>query len=405
MNNLPKINLTKNSTKNIVVKHLYHISDIHINLRARHTEYSEVFSNLNKFLKNEKQKYNIPLDKNQDIDCVIVITGDILHSKTELLPECIELTRKFLKNLSKLMPVIMMAGNHDLNINNDERLDGLTPIVNGIDKSFPIHYLKQTGIYKYHNIIWSLSSVRDYHIIRPESINESLFNDAYSSYNSNTDNETGNKTDNKIYKICLFHGRVNGALLFNKSTLDGEINKKNNKTITPSTFDGYDYTLLGDIHKFQYLNKGKTIAYSGSLIQQNHGETLDDHGILVWDIENGSSQLHEIKNDYGFISYTVPVNYDIKTIESEIAQLSLENPRNIRLRLLINKLTNSQIEDVKVVFKMNFNLLEFLYIDTETTISDNTTDKIKLDIGNVDYQNKMIITYLLKNNPEMSDSN
>jgi DNA repair exonuclease SbcCD ATPase subunit len=399
MNNLPRINLTKNSTKNIVVKRLYHISDIHINLRARHTEYSEVFSNLNKFLKNEKQKYNIPLDKNQDIDCVIVITGDILHSKTELLPECIELTRKFLKNLSKLMPVIMMAGNHDLNINNEERLDGLTPIVNGIDKSFPIHYLKHTGIYKYHNIIWSLSCVRDYHIIRPETINESLFNDAYSSY----DNETGNETGNKIYKICLFHGRVNGALLFNKSTLGGEINKKNNKTITPSTFNGYDYTLLGDIHKFQYLNKGKTIAYSGSLIQQNHGETLDDHGILVWDIENGSSQLHEIKNDYGFISYTVPVNYDIKTIESEIEQLSMTNPRNIRLRLLINKLTNSQIEDVKAVFKTHFNLLEFLYIDTETTISDNTTDKIKLDIGNVDYQNKMIITYLLKNNPELSD--
>ena len=399
MNNLPRINLTKNSTKNIVVKRLYHISDIHINLRARHTEYSEVFSNLNKFLKNEKQKYNIPLDKNQDIDCVIVITGDILHSKTELLPECIELTRKFLKNLSKLMPVIMMAGNHDLNINNEERLDGLTPIVNGIDKSFPIHYLKHTGIYKYHNIIWSLSSVKDYHIIRPETINESLFNDAYSSY----DNNTGNKTDNKIYKICLFHGRVNGALLFNKSTLDGEINKKNNKTITPSTFDGYDYTLLGDIHKFQYLNKGKTIAYSGSLIQQNHGETLDDHGILVWDIENESSQHCEIKNDYGFITYTVPVNYDIKIIEGEIEALSLKNPHNIRLRLLINKLTNSQIEDVKAVFKMNFNLLEFLYIDTETTISDNTTDKIKLDIGNVDYQNKMIITYLLKNNPELSD--
>ena len=47
----------------------------------------------------------------------------------------------------------MMAGNHDLNINNSERLDGLTPIVNGIDKSLPVYYLKKTGLYKYHNII------------------------------------------------------------------------------------------------------------------------------------------------------------------------------------------------------------------------------------------------------------
>ena len=38
--------------------------------------------------------------------------------------------------------------------------------------------------------------------------------------------------------------------------------------------------MLGDIHKYQYLNKEKTIAYSGSLVQQNFGESINLHGMF-----------------------------------------------------------------------------------------------------------------------------
>ena len=95
------------------------------------------------------------------------------------------------------------------------------------------------------NILFSLSSVRDYTIIPPQLIK---------------------CEDGDELKICLFHGRVNGALLFNGTTIEGEITKNNKKTITPSNFLDYDLALLGDIHKFQYLNKDKTMAYAGSLI-------------------------------------------------------------------------------------------------------------------------------------------
>ena len=39
-------------------------------------------------------------------------------------------------------------------------------------------------------------------------------------------------------------------------------------------FKDYDLALLGDIHKRQFINKEETIAYCGSLIQQNHGEEI-----------------------------------------------------------------------------------------------------------------------------------
>ena len=41
--------------------------------------------------------------------------------------------------------------------------------------------------------------------------------------------------------------------------------------------------LLGDIHKQQYLNKQKTIAYAGSLVCQNWGEHPTNHGYIKWD--------------------------------------------------------------------------------------------------------------------------
>ncbi len=66
-------------------------------------------------------------------------------------------------------------------------------------------------------------------------------------------------------------------------------------------FDGYDRVLLGDIHKFQYMNHQKTIAYAGSLIQQSFGETIENHGFLKWDLENNQSRHIEVPNDYGYL--------------------------------------------------------------------------------------------------------
>ena len=54
--------------------------------------------------------------------------------------------------------------------------------------------------------------------------------------------------------------------------------------INIKNFKNYDYVLLGDIHKFQYLDKDKRVAYCSSLISQNFSETDDYHGYLRWDI-------------------------------------------------------------------------------------------------------------------------
>ena len=54
---------------------------------------------------------------------------------------------------------------------------------------------------------------------------------------------------------------------------------------TMEIFDGFDFAMLGDIHRRQILDDAGRIWYAGSTVQQNHGET-NDKGILIWDIQS-----------------------------------------------------------------------------------------------------------------------
>lgn len=343
------------------INHIYHISDIHVHLQSKHKEYQQVFNNLYHYLKNEKLN-------EENLNNVIVITGDILHSKTELTPECIELTRNFFNNLSLIFPLIFIAGNHDVNLSNSERLDSLTPIYNGLDDKCNCFYLKDTGLYSFNNVLFSVSSIRDYDIIDPEEIKKSDF---YTE-------------DMKL--ICLFHGRVDGVILFNKTSLEGEINSKTNKTITPSSFNGYDLTLLGDIHKRQYLDNNKTIAYAGSLIQQNHGESLNNHGLIKWNVNTKESKFIDIENPYGYVTIEI-INENINDID-----LLKKNsyPKHIHLRIIFTNTKNSILNNLLVKLKEKYDVIDVVYVNNNVEIETKDKDKINDFVNNIDYQNKIL---------------
>ena len=374
---------------NKTIKYAYHISDIHIRLQSRHQEYHKIFESLFSFLKNEVSDKK--LGENKSSSAVIVITGDILHSKCELTPEAVEITRLLFTKLSKIIPVIAICGNHDININNDKRLDAITPIANGVSKSLPFYYLKKTGIYQLNNILFSVASVFDYQIINPIQV-----------ISKNIDFPT-----EQCLKVCLFHGRVDGVLLNNGTKIDGEVNTKTNKTITVSSFNGYDYGLFGDIHKHQYLNEDKTIAYAGSLIQQSHGETIDNHGVLIWDFVNKDSSYHHINNDDGFITLSITSSNtdNIKCIhllnkeenDDTIYQEDVEEhckkcdlPKNIYLRLMLNDTPNSFNQKFISKLKINHNIKEITFQDNTKPADSNVSKNIRYDITNSDYQNSLL---------------
>ena len=260
------------------ITHIYHFSDIHIQLYKRHYEYQEVFINIITYLKEQKKLFNISEINNKNIPIIALITGDILHSKSDLSPECIQLTYNFLKAVSSLMPLVIIPGNHDVNMNNKERLDALTPIIADLPKSNPIYYFLESGVYKLSNLMFYHASIFDNKIIP-------LIYDKNQNQN--------------ITSIMLYHGRVNGAVLFNGL----ELTDDTNKTITPSAFDDYDITCLGDIHKHQFLRPN--IAYAGSLIQQNLGEDINNHGLIKWNVNTRTGDFVSIQNSWSYVTLYV----------------------------------------------------------------------------------------------------
>ena len=62
-------------------------------------------------IRNNLYKY---LNEIKNVNSLIIITGDLLHAKDNLTPDCVVKCYKFLKTLADIMPVILIAGNHDM---------------------------------------------------------------------------------------------------------------------------------------------------------------------------------------------------------------------------------------------------------------------------------------------------
>ena len=219
------------------LKTIYHIADIHIRNVKRHKEYRQVFYSMFDEIK-----------KRGTDDAIIYLAGDIAHAKLEMSPELLKEISWLFTECSKHCTTILIAGNHDCNMNNSDRLDVLAPIVEALNLP-NFHYLRDTQVYSIGGIDFGVFSIFDDRDNWPKA--ETMF---------------GNK------KIALFHGPLD------TSTTDvGYV--VSSRHFKPEIFDGYDLALLGDIHKRQEIisEKGCKIVYAGSLIQQNFGESLDKH--------------------------------------------------------------------------------------------------------------------------------
>ena len=336
------------------IEKIYHLADIHIRNLQRHKEYRDVFE---KFLNNVKT--------DGIENSVIYIAGDIAHAKTEMSPELIDQISWFLVECAKLREVIVIAGNHDCNLNNKSRLDVLTPIVKNINNP-KIHYLRDTGVYNIHNLNFVVYSILDHKDNWPSA-----------------DQVEGEN------KICLFHGPVN------KAETDIGYTVSSN-SFTADMFDGFDMALLGDIHRRQDLGKGYShVVYAGSMIQQNHGELLENHGYLLWDVESRTYTEHNIHNEYGYLTVDVVQGEVPKWVYDEI---DTKLPKYPRLRL---RFTDTNPSDTKLCIaelKRLFNVSEVTVTRTDTIGQLKQNNRVNKNIvGNVKdetFQNQLIKDYL-----------
>ena len=75
-------------------------------------------------------------------------------------PELIKQISNFFRECAKLHPTVVIAGNHDCNLNNPDRLDVLSPIMDMMDDD-NLFYLKNSGLYKIGDVAFSVFSILD----------------------------------------------------------------------------------------------------------------------------------------------------------------------------------------------------------------------------------------------------
>lgn len=288
-----------------MVKKIIACADIHIRNYKRQ---EETVQQLNKFFDECR---TIVAQYDNPYDVRIVVAGDVVHNKLDISGEGYILASWFLSELDKIAPTIIIAGNHDMNMKNVQRVDPITAI-------FSMHEFKQikyldkelnytSGCIQDDNIVWCLYSVFDKFAAPniaefksfPTKIKHSLFG-------------KNPKAKDEITYIGLFHGEVKNA-----KTCTGYILENG---IPTSHFDGIDFAILGHIHKVQCIKyNGVPLVYCGSLIQQDHSETVSGHGYILWDVAEQTYEEKNIANEeYGFYTFAISDINDIDNNTEEI---------------------------------------------------------------------------------------
>lgn len=263
-----------------MLKYIFHISDIHIRngdaKTCRYDEYDDVFNRLYDSLKMKTSKI-------ANDEFAIILSGDIFHNKNNIGNYGLLLYKTLLEKLTSIGRTIIFHGNHDKNQNEVGQPSLLAstfqiPNLTILDKSTS----------------FSVDDVGFSYV----SIDDTL--DTYKTCGRvDTLPPFPEIKDEVKYKIALFHGTFAQVRLYNGTAVSDE-----HKPYPFEWIKDFDFAILGDIHLRQYgIYNDKTLwGYSGSLVQQNYGEDIINHGYMIWDIIEKKIEEVNVYNNTGLIN-------------------------------------------------------------------------------------------------------
>lgn len=283
-----------------IIDTIIHLADIHIRNgdaeRSRYNQYITTFDNLIGTIKDHPAIIAGT--------AVVAILGDVFHYKNQLDTTGLYLFNYLIDKLSKLCPVYIISGNHDLRQDRPNEPDVLTSIFHGAPRQ-NVYYMDKTSLYQSGNVTFSLVNIAD------------TLNMGNSSGQAKHIPDFPTFPKNAEHKVVLFHGTVKNSVMQN-FTLATE---NNSMPLSWLLKPNPDIILLGDVHlqqihnvqstsdtKYQYSKSSTPWGYPGSLIQQNYGEKLLYHGILLWNLKKQTVEIMNIKSPEGYAQISITDN-------------------------------------------------------------------------------------------------
>lgn len=256
------------------MKHyIIHCSDLHLRGLQYIDEIQYTFDKLNEDI-DKLFKDNI------ESRFCLVVTGDIFHSKLTVTNEYFVAVIDLFKRLADKLPVVIIPGNHDLSLPNKDRMDAITPFVKALEgkTTWPITYSKKSEKFPAEFV-----EKHEQHDSAIESKN--IWFHHFSILEPKHKWPTEKNIIKNAVNIALYHGSINDS-----EVDSGWTSRGNQDDLT--IFKGFQAAFLGDIHKSQFLKP--TIAYPGSIRQNNFGETLEK-GYILWTIDDNMKISGEMK--------------------------------------------------------------------------------------------------------------
>ena len=358
-----------------MLQHIFHLSDLHIRngdkKYSRYDEYKDVFDNTITSL-----KINIANKDLSKEDFIIIITGDIFHNKNNIGNYGLLLYKDFITELTKVGRVIIIHGNHD---KQQSELKQPSLVFSSTFQIDNLIILNETSSFVIDDVGFSYVSVDDTLDFKANSGRLSNL-PAFPKFDSDVK-----------YKVALFHGTFSKSKLYN-----GEIISEDHNPYPLEWVQDFDFVLLGDIHKRQTaIYKNNTYyGYSGSLVQQNFGEDILEHGYLIWDLYNKKITEVNVFNNVGYINIKQDSNEDILIRSNGKYELSLETVIKNNLSTFPKSL------EIKTFSQFNFEKLNSLlnkYSISYSIVSRNLEQSLLKDYRSINPSPELNIDNIANN--------
>jgi DNA repair exonuclease SbcCD ATPase subunit len=361
-----------------MLKYIFHVSDIHIRngdaKYCRYIEYDDVFNRLYDSLQTKTKEI-----ANEDF--IILLTGDIFHNKNNIGNHGLLLYKTLLEKLTSIGRTIIFHGNHDKNQNEVDQPSLLAstfqiPNLTILDKSTS----------------FSIDDIGFSYV----SIDDTL--DTYKTCGRIDTLPPFPEIENKVkYKIALFHGTFAQVRLYN-----GNIVADEHKPYPFEWIKDFDFAILGDIHLRQYgIYNNKTLwGYSGSLIQQNYGEDIINHGYMIWDIKEKKIEEVNVYNNTGLINIkqeheelSIRVRGKYENFEKYIKTNIIMFPRHVDIKLHSNI---DRMELIKLLSNYNISYHIFGVNSDKELINDSDNNGEKYDDEDIHVDKNTILKHFHK---------